>query len=355
MTTAVPAATRRPVTKLAAGALLLLLALVLTGCGKFTGDLDVEADATLSGKYTILFDRSVIEAYGQSADTSAEKLRQEVAKDTVKGLKGKVIEDGQSVGVEVTMDHVQPSDIGTSGIAPEIQKNGNALTFHMKNPLAAAGGMGGVGSSSSAGASMGGAVKDQIDEAKLKLSFPGKVESAPGADVSGKSATWDLKTFDGDELSATAKASGFPWWILFLIGGIVLVAIIALVVILMIARGWKKKRGQAAAPGAYGPGAAGGYGAPAAGGGFPGAQQYGSQPGYGQGAQPGGYPQQPGGYGQQGTGQPGYGGQGAQPGYGQNPGAQPGYGSAQPGYGQQPGDQGWNQGWNQGGQGPSGA
>jgi len=305
-------------------------------------DFDIQPNLTVNGSARVLFNKADMERLGADPNEQVDKAIREGDEDDC--TEYKKVNDGNYIGTEVVFHNCAADKTVTGdGSKLNIEKNGNAIVFDMDNPLAV------LQEQSSAGIGFFGSdPKSQIEEAKFSVSFPGKVTSAEGAQVSGKKATWDLKTYSGKKLHAEGKASGFPWWILFVIVGFVVLAGLVLLVVLMMSASRRKQR----AAGAYvqpGYGQAG-YGQ--AGYGQPGAGQAGyGQAGYGQasaGQQPysqQGYPQQP--YDQPGPQQPygqqPYDQQGPQQGTGQQVGnGQAGYGDSaagQPGYGSQPGHQ----------------
>lgn len=331
--------------RLAGVALLLLTLFVLTGCVKLNSDLDVSKDLTLSGTMSVMMKKSAIEDLGQTTDEALEEMTRDMPDMSDRGVTTGEVHDELYVGIQFTLDDVDPTQFTEDELGfisqLSLSEQDGTISLSMPNPVAMpsmdmpappTGGYSGAAPGIDTGLGVD-SIRSMLDESIMTFTFPGKVIEAPGAEVNGSTASWDLQTFEGEELTAEAQASGFPWWILIVIGTIVLLGIVALVIVLVL-MSRKKKRQQQGAGAGYG--AAGAqYGAPG-GQGYPGgpaaaAGPYGSGPQqgqYGSGPQPGQYgsgPQAVQYGGAQHGQQPGQYGSGPAPGYGSGP-APAGYG-----------------------------
>ena len=333
--------------------LAVVCAFALSACVKLNSDMKISKDLMISGSILFQVDSTAFQGQlGGSPDIQDEI--QELQSKLPPEVTVKEVSDDVYKGYELTFTKMKPEDFtafceehfsGVMGRDLVIEKTDNGtIKFSMTNPLTAdlggAFGSGNPFSNPYLGTGGSASAKGVVDESIIKFTFPGKVISADGADVQGKTAVWNLKTFDGDTLTAEAKASGFPWLVLIIVAVVLVILLIIGGVILLVVMSKKKKAAQSQQPGFPGGfppagGQPGGYpaggqpgGYPASGGqfgtqpgGYPAGDQFGSQPG----SQPGGYGSAP------------YGGTG----YGSAPSGGTGYGSApQPGYPQQ-GNQGY--------------
>lgn len=323
--------------------LAVVCAFALSACVKLNSDLKISKDLLISGSILFQVDSTAFESQlGQAPDVQDEI--QEMQSKLPPEVTVKEESDDVYKGYELTFTKMKPEDFtafceeqlnGAFGRDMSIEKTDNGtIKFSMANPLTmdlgGAYGSGNPFSNPYLGTGSTPSAKGMMDESIIKFTFPGKVISADGADVQGKTVTWNLKTYDGETLTAEAKASGFPWLVVIIVAVVLVILLIVGGIILLVVMSKKKKSKQPQQPGF--PGAfppAGGQ----PGGGYPaGGGQFGSQPG----GQPGGYGSAPqGGYGS--APQGGFPPAGGQPGGGQY-GSQPGgFGSApQGGYGSAP-------------------
>ena len=245
----------RPRAFFAAGITTLLL-FVLSGCVKFNADFQVGADETLTGSMRILVDPVALEDMGSpdpsgELDDSIDEAQNDP--EMPDGVTVERVEDEDGyIGMGMTFDSVPASEfqsgstgmegVGVDGI--EVSQADGEITFTMANPLVT-----GMDSGSSFGGSSGmpSTARSMFDEAIVSVAFPGNVVTADGAAIEGKTATWDLRDYDGDTLTAVGEASSFPWGIAFLIGGIVLFLVIVAGVVILILVLRKKKPAPAGA------------------------------------------------------------------------------------------------------------
>ncbi|MCT1874524.1 LppM family (lipo)protein [Brevibacterium luteolum] len=265
---------------------LLVLTVLLTGCMKINGDLAISRDLKVSGTVDALIERTAVEdlsaldtsAYGSStgdADTLIDESIEEARQTLPAGVTVEKIADEQYIGARYTYDAVDPShtaveDFGLSGL--HLSEQDDEITLRMPNFLLiddAGPSNGSAGWSHAPGRFM-------FDEAKMTFTFPGRVISAPGGEVKGKTVTFDLRQFSGDTVTVTAKDSSFPWWVLFVVGGVLMLLIVAGVIIAVVARKKRQRQAMPPAPGYGGPGYGAGPWMPGPGGPGYGGQGYGS-------------------------------------------------------------------------------
>jgi hypothetical protein len=325
----------------------------LTGCVKFDADLQVGSGETVSGDMKLGVDKKLLESSGQPLDKIREQIERGIKSTATDGVDCKAYEDDTYVGSTCTFKDVPFEQMGTSsGDGVKFSKEGDKIKVVVNADDLARN----VPSSGQ-------------PEVNFKITMPGKIlEHDDGAQISGRTATYDSVEKLGNISLTSESGGGFPVWALILIIVLVLLALGAGAFFFLRGRRSKAQQGYGQQfPGQY-PGQPGQY--PGQPGQYPGQPgQYPGQPGQpGQYGGPGQYPGQPG-YGQQ-YGQPGqpgpqYPGQpgqyGGQPGqYGGQPGQYPGQPQGQPGqgqpYGGQPGQPGPQQypGQPQQGQGPWG-
>lgn len=241
----------------AAAGIMTLLLFVLSGCVKFNAHFQVGADETLAGSMRILVDPVALEDMGSpdpsgELDDSIEEAQNDP--EMPDGVTVERVEDEDGyIGMGMTFDSVPASEfqsgstgmegVGVDGI--EVSQADGEITFTMANPLVT-----GMDSGSSFGGSSGmpSTARSMFDEAIVSVGFPGNVVTAEGASIEGKTATWDLRDYDGDTLTAVGEASSFPWGLVFLIGGIVLFLVIVAGVVILILVLRKKKPAPTGGP-----------------------------------------------------------------------------------------------------------
>ena len=290
----------------------MVCAFALSACVKLNSDLKISKDLLISGSILFQVDSTAFESQlGQAPDVQDEI--QEMQSKLPPEVTVKEESDDVYKGYELTFTKMKPEDFtafceehlnGAFGRDMSIEKTDNGtIKFSMANPLTmdlgGAYGSGNPFSNPYLGTGSTPSAKGMMDESIIKFTFPGKVISADGADVQGKTVTWNLKTYDGETLTAEAKASGFPWLVVIIVAVVLVILLIVGGIILLVVMSKKKKSKQPQLPGfpgAFPPagGQPGGYGsAPQGGfppaGGQPGGGQYGSQPGGFGSAPQGGY------------------------------------------------------------------
>lgn len=245
----------RPLVATAVAALLLF---VLSGCVKFNADFHVDAEETLTGTMQILVDPIALEDMGSNPSSELDDAVSDAQADPElpDGVTVDRVEDEDGyIGMGVTFDRVPAAelqnggsgldDVGVEGI--EVVHTDGEISFTMANPLTA-----GMDSSDPFGSSgMPSSARSILDEALVSITFPGNVIAADGAETDGKTATWNLREYDGDTLTATGDASSFPWGVVLIAGGVLLFLLIAAGVVVLILVLRRRKGASGGSPGPY--------------------------------------------------------------------------------------------------------
>src|SRR5699024_4357725 len=220
---------------LVATAVATILLFVLSGCVKLNADFQVDAEETLSGSLQILVDPIALEDMGSpdpSRDLDDAVSEAQADPDVPDGVSVDRVEDDDGyIGMGVTFDRVPAAelqngsgldDVGVEGI--EVVNADGEISFSMANPLTT-----GLDDADPYGPTSGmpSSARSMFDEAVVSVTFPGNVITAEGAEANGTTATWNLREYDGDTLAATGEASSFPWGIVLLVGGVLLLLLIA--------------------------------------------------------------------------------------------------------------------------------
>ncbi|WP_251152672.1 hypothetical protein [Cellulosimicrobium sp. Marseille-Q4280] len=382
--------------RLGLGALLATLALFLAGCMRIDMDLTLNEDDTADGTIVMAISDETAEALGQDPQALWDQMGSEMEGELPPGATQEPYAEDGYTGTRMTYTGQPISDMST-GATDELSITREGDEFVVSGSMDMSDEEMGMDGTDPESDEMTRQMMEGF-EVSISITFPGEVAETNG-EVDGNTVTWTPVIGEVTELSARGSAvaggaaadpgdgttdgstdgsddgtddgttgssadsdgdegSGFPWWVLGLVGGLLLLAIIGLVLWLVLRKKPDAQDGDAGL-------AQGGYpgqpGAPQ--GQYPG--QYPGQPGPPQGqypgqpgqyaGQPGQYPGQPGQY----PGQPGqqppaaYPGQQGQPGqYPPQQGGYPGqqgrpgqYPPQQGGYpGQQPGPQGQQSG-----------
>ena len=179
-----------------AAASALATVLLLSGCLRFTADLEVSQENTVTGEYVV----AVPTGTGESLGMSDKDVATELWGDTEigDGLSNATIDgyrDGGWSGIVVRL-----TDEPLSAFAPTADHWGitrQGETFVVSGVMS--------GSALSAGEAEAGQTPPDV---KVSLTFPGAVTSANG-EVTGRTVTWII-TQENTSLSATADAQPTP-------------------------------------------------------------------------------------------------------------------------------------------------
>ncbi|MCB7135106.1 LppM family (lipo)protein [Cellulosimicrobium marinum] len=346
--------------RLGIGALFATLALFLAGCMKMDMNLTLNEDDTADGTIIMAFSDEFAESLGQDPQALWDQMGSEMESDLPPGATQEPYAEDGYTGTKMTYTGQPISEMST-GSADELSITREGDEFVVSGTMDMSDEELGLDGSDPSTDEMTRQMMDGF-EVIISITFPGEVGETNG-EVDGNTVTWRPVMGEVNEISARGSAvaggasagsgseggttdegttgsdgstsgstagsdsdsgSGFPWWLLGLIGGIVLLAIIGLVLWLVLRKkpdGADTATAQGGYPGQYppppgtypgqytpaqgypgrpGPQQPGQY--PPAQGGYPG-QSYPGQPGP---QQPGQYPPAQGGYpGQPYPGQPG--------------------------------------------------
>lgn len=164
----------------AAWAVLSVLALaVLTGCVKVDGDLELASDNTVSGSVLVAISSSWAISNGEDPTNLADAISEELASAPDAGVTGEPYDDGEFVGMTLTLDQVQIDRISdaTSGALRITRRTGEYVVegnFSELDPTVA-----------------GEEPTDVPWQVHLSITFPAEVSEHDGA-LDGRTVTWDL-------------------------------------------------------------------------------------------------------------------------------------------------------------------
>src|SRR5438445_2197796 len=184
-------------------ALVVVACLVgLTGCVKIDGDVKVGSNETVSGSMKVGVDKQLLQSSGQSLDKIRQEIESSIKSSATQGVTCKSYEDDKYVGSNCTFDNVPFDKMGgASEDGVGFRKDGDKVKVSVN--------AGSVGSNLPSGGSQ--------PDVNLKITMPGKIlEHDDGANVSGRTATYDSPDKLG-KISLTSEAGGgFPAWALIL-------------------------------------------------------------------------------------------------------------------------------------------
>jgi hypothetical protein len=198
---------------------LMMLPLLLTGCFKFTMDLEVSDQDMVSGTAVVAVSKQ-LEAFAEpGVDTEATD-----AFGGIDGVTTEAFDDGAFVGQSysfssVPLENFTPLDDG-SGLA----------IIRIGDNLVVSGDLSFVDDSADleAGADLGfgQAIFDSAD-IRISITFPGTILETNGViNEDTNTITWSPQYGQENEISAVVSApQGWPYWVWWALGGVVAVAI----------------------------------------------------------------------------------------------------------------------------------
>ncbi|WP_277207643.1 LppM family (lipo)protein [Isoptericola croceus] len=239
----------RPRLRTATVALLSAVGLLaLAGCLKMDMDLTLNEDDTVSGSFTMAFADQLAESMGMDPQTLWDQAGDEVASDLPDGATQEPYADGEYTGTTMSFTDMPLDELSGAGTDElSITRDGDEYvvegTMDMSDD---------TGQLDSMAAGMAGAF-----DVRIAVTFPGEVIESNGT-VEGSTVEWRPAMGESTEIYARGEANGglgsggFPWWI---VGVVVGLAVIALVVLLVVRN---NRRGrpvtEAMGPGAVTPG-----------------------------------------------------------------------------------------------------
>lgn len=174
-----------------------LVAFALVGCLRFTSDLEIHADDTVSGAYVI----AVVTGTGQQAATTDRELAEDLWETT--GLAGEIpgasiadySRDGYT-GISVTFERAPLSVFAPTSERWGITREGSE--FVVSGPVSGAGELPSTGDADETDA--------PAPDVRIELTFPGPVTRANGS-IAGNTVTWAVTS---DEMQLEARADDRP-------------------------------------------------------------------------------------------------------------------------------------------------
>ncbi|WP_022919611.1 LppM family (lipo)protein [Ruania albidiflava] len=201
--------------------LALIAVLALAGCFRVDGDLTISTEDTVSGEVTAALDRQAAIAQGRDPDAFVTDLLDEVSGAPDSGVTAEPYEDGDYVGVTLTLTRtplVQISD-ATSGMLQITHEGGQYVV---------SGDFSGLTQAEDEGSTQDSDAEAAPWQADLSITFPNGVTEHDG-ELSGSTVTWHLS--DGaNTMNARGPApgGGVTWvWIAVIV---VIVALLATLV-----------------------------------------------------------------------------------------------------------------------------
>ncbi|NED98647.1 LppM family (lipo)protein [Phytoactinopolyspora halotolerans] len=263
------------------------LAVALTSCMKIDLDMEINADDgedTVSGTIVMAFSQDFLDMAGMMGEDPDEIF--EGFDDFMAGPEGDEIpeyaeveeyDDGEYRGQQISYDQAPLDDFNS----PEFSIVREGEEFVVSGNMDMTDDTGEL-------EDVPPGMMENVDfDIRIAITFPGEVLEHNG-ELDGTTVTWRPQIGDNTQFEARAKDSGgagggFPTWLWFVIGGVVLAGLIGLLFALS-RKGSGGEPATAAAPGQFPPPA--GADAPPPPGGYPQAAPYGGQPGQPPAGQP---------------------------------------------------------------------
>ncbi|MFE6968633.1 LppM family (lipo)protein [Isoptericola sp. NPDC057653] len=214
---------RGPVRRLRTAIAAMLAAvgiLALSGCMKVDLDMTLSEDDTVSGTMIMAVSNSLAETMGMSPGDLWKQAGGELGQDAPKGATQEPYSDDEYTGTKYTFTDAPISDIsGTGGEDLTITRDGDNYVVDGTLDLAQ-------------GADQLKSLPQKVQDAfdvRLAITFPGAVSDATGT-VDGTTVTWTPKIGETTTIhavgAADAGAGGFPWWVVGLVIGLVVIGLV---------------------------------------------------------------------------------------------------------------------------------
>jgi hypothetical protein len=218
VTTAAHGARRRLRTAIAAASAAVGL-LALTGCMKVDMDMTLSEDDTVSGTIVMAVSNSLAETMGMEPGELWDQAGGELSQSAPEGATQEPYADDEYTGTEYTFTDAPISDIsGEGGEDLSIAREGDEYVVTGAMNL-------------SEGADQVESLPQEVQDAfdvQLSITFPGTVSEASG-EIEGNTVTWTPQVGENTEISARGSAvagSSFPWWVVGLAVGLVVIALV---------------------------------------------------------------------------------------------------------------------------------
>jgi hypothetical protein len=294
--------------RLGLGALLATLALLVAGCMRIDMALTLNEDDTVDGSAVMAISDEVARAAGQDPQALWDQLGGQMESGLPPGATQEPYAEDGYTGTRLTYTDQPISQMSSTGGTDPLSITREGDDFVVSGEMDLSDEELGIDGTDPQSDEMTRQMMEGFD-VRISVTFPGEVGetngevdgstvtwtpvlgevteiSARGSAVAGGAAAPDEETGDGSDEGATDPdatdlddAAAFPWWLLGIVAGLVLLGIVGLVLWLVLRKKPSDQGGPGSQQGVYA-GAPGPYGVPgqAPGPGYPG-QQGGQHPG----------------------------------------------------------------------------
>ncbi|MFD6179406.1 MULTISPECIES: LppM family (lipo)protein [unclassified Isoptericola] len=213
---------RGPVRRLRTAIAALLAAvglLALAGCMKVDMDMTLSEDDTVSGTMIMAVSNSLAETMGMEPGELWKQAGGELSQNLPEGASQEPWSDDDYTGTKYTFTDAPIDQIsGEGGEDLSITRDGDDYVVDGTLDLAQ-------------GADQLKSLPQKVQDAfdvRLAITFPGAVSDATGA-IDGTTVTWTPQVGEKTEIHAVGSAeadNGFPWWIVGLVVGLVVIGLV---------------------------------------------------------------------------------------------------------------------------------
>lgn len=216
------------------------LALLLTGCLKLDMNLEIQSDDTVNGSVVFAVSKEVLELTGGSAE---DLLGDTPFPSDIEGMTSEEYDDGEFAGQKFNFEGVPITQFSDPADPESLQITREGDTFSVVGALDLSQGLSG------ATGPLGGTGAQFLESAEIRIAvtFPGEVIEANG-EVDGNTVVWTPEFGERLDIQATGSAvesGGSSSTLLYVLIGVGVVAVIAIVIAVMMGR---RKKGPEAPP-----------------------------------------------------------------------------------------------------------
>ncbi|MFC8600524.1 LppM family (lipo)protein [Isoptericola sp. NPDC057191] len=198
--------------------------LALSGCMKVDLDMTLSEDDTVSGTMIMAVSNSLAETMGMKPGDLWKQAGGEVGQSAPQGATQEPYSDDEYTGTKYTFTDTPIGDMSGSGDEDlTITRDGDNYVVDGTLDL-------------SQGADQLKSLPQKVQDAfdvQISITFPGAVSDASGQ-IEGNTVTWTPQLGETTEIHAVGAAdsgSGFPWWIVGLVIGLVVIALVVWLVV----------------------------------------------------------------------------------------------------------------------------
>jgi len=202
-----------------AAALAAVGLLALAGCMKVDMDMTLSEDDTVSGSIVMAVSNSLAETMGMEPGELWDQAGGELSQNLPEGASQEPYSDDEYTGTRYTFTEAPISQISGEG--------GEDLTITRDGDNYVVDGTMNLSEGSEQLEQLPQNVQDAFD-VRLAITFPGAVSDATGT-VDGTTVTWTPQVGEDTEIHAVGAAtagSSFPWWIVGLVVGLVVIGLV---------------------------------------------------------------------------------------------------------------------------------